>query len=263
LTSSSTAPVLVEVFYDIGSMYSYFACSVLHRYTSSPALWRGKVQVKLRPCLIGGIFKATGNQMPAALPARRVYVMKDTKRTAEYMRVPAKVPLNFPANTLKVMRLLTSISMSCTPTQLEDATDALFRTYWVDNDDISEVHTLQRALIHKAHFSPAEAEAHCNAIDDPDVKKALRKATDEAVRRGAFGCPTFFVKRAHFPPDVRDWMAREGAVGEADEEMFFGADRINQMAFLLRLPWKGPGGTGVEPSSQREEPGIVEIHSRL
>ena len=54
------------------------------------------------------------------------------------------------------------------------------------------------------------------------TKKALRANTEEAVARGAFGSPTAFVQEA-----------------DASEAMFFGSDRMEQLAHHLGLPYHG------------------------
>jgi len=58
---------------------------------------------------------------------------------------------------------------------------------------------------------------------DKEIKQALINNTNEALEKGAFGAPTFFVKKA-----------------ESDEEMMlFGSDRFELMASLLELPYPG------------------------
>ncbi|MNC80135.1 2-hydroxychromene-2-carboxylate isomerase [compost metagenome] len=56
-------------------------------------------------------------------------------------------------------------------------------------------------MLREAGFDPEQYQAWSA---DPQVKAALKEATEEAVRRGAFGAPTFFV----------------------GEQMFFGQDRL-------------------------------------
>jgi 2-hydroxychromene-2-carboxylate isomerase len=50
-----------------------------------------------------------------------------------------------------------------------------------------------------------------DALDEPSIKDELRATTEDAIRRGAFGVPTFFVGR----------------------EMFWGHDRMHQIAKAL------------------------------
>lgn len=58
---------------------------------------------------------------------------------------------------------------------------------------------------------------------DTEIKQALTDNTNEALKKGAFGAPTFFAKKA----------------GSDEEMMFFGSDRFEIMASLLGLPYPG------------------------
>ena len=68
-------------------------------------------------------------------------------------------------------------------------------------------------VLSAAGFSPEEFFA---AADNPANKEKLKATTDEAVERGVFGAPTFFVKT----PD--------------GEEMHFGQDRLDFVEDALK-----------------------------
>ena len=55
----------VEVFFDVGSPYSWMAVEILLRYES---LWN--VEVVLVPALVGALHRETGNRPPGMLPAK-------------------------------------------------------------------------------------------------------------------------------------------------------------------------------------------------
>ena len=61
-------------------------------------------------------------------------------------------------------------------------THALYRAHFVDNRDISD-----RAVL--ADYGDV------SRIDLPEIKAALRAATDRAVADGAFGVPSFVVEQ--------------------------------------------------------------------
>ena len=182
----------IDFFYDIGSPYSYVAATQMGRLTS-------RAEVHWRPFLIGGVFKATGNQPPAMLPARAPYLRKDLERLAAFYRVPFNMPSRFPLNTLLAMRCLHAVD----PDVLEVTSMALFEAYWVEDRDVSDGEVLA-SLLGKEVVDRAGTDA---------VKVSLKDATDEAVMRGAFGAPSFFL----------------------EEELYFGEDRM----FLLEHALKG------------------------
>ena len=184
---------MVEFFYDIGSPYSYLAATRIEAIVADTG-----TRLAWRPFLLGGVYKATGNQMPAALPQRALYMVADLARWADFYGVTLNIPPSFPPMTLKVMRALTALQGE----ELVRATHAAFHAYWVHGEAIDDPAVIARVC-------GAEAASR---IDDPAVKEALRNSTEEAVERGAFGAPTFFV----------------------GDEMFFGNDRLPFLEQRLR-----------------------------
>jgi 2-hydroxychromene-2-carboxylate isomerase len=183
----------VEFFFDVGSPYSYLAATRM-----DALLARTGAQVVWRPFLLGGLFKAVGNTMPAQLAAKARYMLADLMRWAREYDVPFQFSSRFPQNSLRAMRAATFAAdrERASPFAL-----ALFRAYWVEDRDITADATLTAAAT-TAGLDGGELLAGCEL---PAVKDALRAATEEAARRGAFGAPTFFV----------------------GEQMFWGNDRLS------------------------------------
>ncbi|MCC2638962.1 MAG: 2-hydroxychromene-2-carboxylate isomerase family protein glutathione-dependent [Moraxellaceae bacterium] len=181
----------VEFFFDVVSPYSYFAALQIGRLENlAPVEWR--------PFLIGGVFKLSGNTMPAANPAKGQYMFKDLQRLADYLGTPHKFPGTFPANSLTAMRALTAAD----PAQVPTLALKLFKAYWAEDRNISDpavlVDLLGEELVAKA--------------SDEAVKEKLKAVTEEAATRGAFGAPTFFV----------------------GDDMYFGEDRIFLIEHALK-----------------------------
>ena len=173
----------IELFFDIGSSYSYLAATqvaALEQRTGAKVRWR--------PFLLGGVFKATGNDMPARLPAKAKWMLSDMMLWAREYGIPFRMPTRFPLVTLRTQRSLVAAERTA-PEQLPAFALALFRAYWVDNRDI----TTDEVIGDAARAAGLDAAAIIAAIDDPATKDLLRATTEEAVRRGAFGAPSFFV----------------------------------------------------------------------
>ena len=80
-----------ELFFDVVSPYTHFALHVWSRYAQ---IW--PVDLKLRPMLLGGVMKATGNSPPGTLPQRAAYLQQDLRRNASLFAVDIlPVPNNF------------------------------------------------------------------------------------------------------------------------------------------------------------------------
>ena len=185
----------VEFYFDVGSPASWLA------WTQLPALAeRYGAELVYKPVLLGGIFKATGNNTRAALPPKGRYLFRDLARFARRYGVPFTFPPGFPANTLTLMRILTGVQMH-RPDDFGACVDVLFRMLWQYGINPEDETTLRDTL----GGAGLDADALLALAGQEDVKQALKEATNEAVERGLFGLPTMFV----------------------DGEMFWGQDRLD------------------------------------
>jgi 2-hydroxychromene-2-carboxylate isomerase len=184
----------VEFFFDFGSPTAYLA------YTQLPALEADSgAQLLWRPMLLGGVFKATGNTSPVTLPAKGRWMLGDLQHWAQRYGVPLVFNPHFPINTLTLMRAAVGLQMR-EPEAFARYVDLAFGAMWREGRNLGDAEVLAQAL-RDGGFDPARVAA---LAADPEVKAQLIANTDEAVARGAFGAPTFFV----------------------GERMFFGQDRL-------------------------------------
>ena len=185
----------LEFYFDIGSPNSYLGWRRLPELAGAHG-----VDVVCRPVLLGGIFKATGNASPAAVPAKGRYMIADLQRHARRHAVRMRFNPHFPLNTLVMMRALTAMQLQ-TPERFADLVELLFQGVWMEARKLDDPAVLADWLA-QGGFDPAGILA---MAEDPAAKQALKDHTEAAVRRGVFGVPSFFV----------------------GEEMFFGQDRID------------------------------------
>jgi 2-hydroxychromene-2-carboxylate isomerase len=193
-----TASRTIEMFFDVGSSYSYLAFTQLEAIEK-----RSGVAIHARPFLLGGVFKATGNDMPARIPARARYLVTDMTRCAAECGVKWSLPAIFPITTVTTQRALVAADRLRGQPMLRKLARGLFDAYWVEGRDVSD----RSVIVDIASKLGLDGNAIVSAIDEQETKDLLRKSTEDAVARGAFGAPTWFV----------------------GEEMFFGNDRIEQL----------------------------------
>ncbi|MEO8123096.1 MAG: 2-hydroxychromene-2-carboxylate isomerase [Burkholderiales bacterium] len=173
----------VEFFFDVGSPTTYLA------WTQLPAIARETgAQISWRPMLLGGVFKATGNASPVTVPAKGRWMGGDIARFARRYGVPFTFNPNFPINTLTLMRGAAGLQLR-QPERLAAYLDAVFRALWVDAVDFNQAPEIARVL-DAAGF---DADPFVALVGDPEVKAELIATTEEAVARGVFGAPSFFV----------------------------------------------------------------------
>lgn len=178
----------IELFFDVGSSYSYLAVTQMEAVAR-----RTGVPVRFRPFLLGAVFKATGNEMPARIPAKAKWMLADMTLWARHYDIPFRMPSRFPLLTLRPQRALAAAERLA-PAALPAFALALFRAYWADDQDV----TTDPVIAAAATTAGLDAAAILAAIDAPETKQLLRATTDEAVARGAFGAPAMFVGDALF-----------------------------------------------------------------
>ena len=88
----------LEFFFDVGSPASYLAWTKLPTLCASHG-----AELIYRPMLLGGVFKATGNQSPITIPAKGAWMMSDLARFAKRYGVPYVLNPHFPINTLNLI----------------------------------------------------------------------------------------------------------------------------------------------------------------
>ena len=190
----------VEFFFDFGSPSTYLAWTQLPQIAAAAG-----ANIIWQPMLLGGVFKATGNQSPISIPAKGRYTMQDFARFARRYGVPIAFNPHFPINTLTLMRGAAGYLGSA---QFERYLSAIFEAMWVNKKNLGKPEVVAE-VITRAGLDPAE---FARLVSDEEVKERLKGITEQAIQRGAFGAPTFFV----------------------GEEMFFGQDRLDFVADALQ-----------------------------
>jgi 2-hydroxychromene-2-carboxylate isomerase len=173
----------VEFFFDVGSPYSYLA------YHQLPKIAQAKgAEILWRPMLLGGVFQATGNSSPATIPAKGAYSNIDLERWAKSFGVPIQQNPHFPINTLQLMRGAVGMQLR-SDAEFHNYLAAIFGAMFEHPRNLGDLKELA-AVLEAARISPA---LMMELVQDDHVKQTLRKTTEEAVARGVFGAPTFFV----------------------------------------------------------------------
>jgi len=194
----------VDFIFDFGSPNAYFAHKVI------PAVaQRTGARFNYVPCLLGGIFKATGNQSPvtafAGVKNKLEYEQRERDRFVKKHGLTAfRWNPNFPVNTLTIMRGAVAAEMDG---QLAAYVDSMFRGMWEEGRKLDDPAVIMETLA-SAGF---DAKRFQQRVQDQDVKDRLMANTTRAVERGAFGAPTFFV----------------------GDEMWFGKERLRDIEEYL------------------------------
>ncbi|MBO9694879.1 MAG: 2-hydroxychromene-2-carboxylate isomerase [Sphingopyxis sp.] len=203
MVTQSPAKTL-ELIFDFGSPNAYLSMKAL-----PDLLDRTGADLVITPCLLGGIFKATGNKAPmiryADAPAKLAYENLEMRRfIARHGLVKFRINPHFPVNTLTIMR---GAIVADDEGNLDDYVDAVNRAMWEDGLKMDDPGVIATFLSANGFDGPALLAR----TQEPEIKAKLVANTEAAVARGAFGIPTFFV----------------------GGEIFFGKDRLAQVEEAL------------------------------
>ncbi len=177
-------------YFDLGSPYAYLAAERIHDVLPEPIRWQ--------PVSLGAIFKVTGRSSWAmGDPERRQSGMAEVERRAlAYGLPPVRWPEPWPGNYLMAMRAAIFADMK--GVGREFALQA-FRGAFQKGHDLSVPERVFE-VARGAGLDPREIE---EATSDPEIKLALREATDAAHDLGVFGVPTVAVGGELFWGDDR------------------------------------------------------------
>src|SRR3954464_14545636 len=175
-----------QFLFDVGSPNAFLS------HEAIPAIeQRIGVKFDYVPVLLGGIFKATNNKSPAETLAgiknKREFHALETERFLRRFGVKPYVwnPF-FPVNTLNLMRAAVAAQFEGV---FEKYVEAAFHHMWVEPKKMDDPDVAIKAL----NESGLDGAKLLAAAQDPEVKAKLIANTQDAVERGAFGSPTFFV----------------------------------------------------------------------
>ena len=196
----------VTFYFDLGSPYAYLAAERIANVVPGPE------RVRWQPVLLGGLFKLAGRSTWALGDHRRRETgMAEIERRARGYGLPAiHWPDPWPSDYLFAMRAAT---YAFAVGRGEAFARQAFREAFQRGRDLHfAAHVLDAA--ERAGLARAEVQA---ATEDPQIKAALRQATDDAHAIGVFGVPTVRV----------------------GDELFWGDDRLDDAAAELAAPARG------------------------
>ncbi len=197
-------------YFDFVSPYAYLQLMQFKRLPDSLA-------IRYRPILFAGLLKHWGQIGPAEIPAKRRQTYRQCQWLAERAGIPFKFPSAHPFNPLRALRLC--IALGTEPAII----GAIFEFIFAEGRDIQSDDNW-KVLAQRLEVEDSDA-----LVSQQAVKDALRDNTDEAIRLGIFGVPTFAIGGELFwGVDMTDLLLEY----LADPQLF----SRDEMARLDRLP---------------------------
>jgi 2-hydroxychromene-2-carboxylate isomerase len=186
----------LQFWFEFASTYAYVAASRIERVAGAAG-----VTVDWKPFLLGPIFRGQGwSDSPFNVyPVKGRYMWRDMERLCAAEGLPLKRPSQFPRNGLLAARVATLEKAA--PWRAEFAR-RVYAANFADDQDIGDP-VVVGGVLGSLGLPAAEILESAHGGEN---KERLRLQTEEAVRLGIFGAPSFVV----------------GA------ELFWGNDRLEQ-----------------------------------
>ncbi|NIM29420.1 MAG: 2-hydroxychromene-2-carboxylate isomerase [Gammaproteobacteria bacterium] len=182
-------------YFDFISPYAYLQLTDFDRLPDS-------LQIRYRPILLAGLLGHWGQKGPAEIPGKRRHTYRQCQWIADRAGIPFRFPPAHPFNPLRALRLCIALGAGAT------VVGTIFGFIFGEGRDV-QCDDAWRTLAARLGVEDADA-----LVAQAQVKDTLRRNTEEAVRRGVFGVPTFVV----------------------GEELFWGADATDMLLDYLADP---------------------------
>jgi len=188
----------IDFYFDFSSPYGFLGSEKIETI----ARRHGRT-VEWRPILLGVVFRQTGAVPLTEVPLKGTYSRRDFARSAKFHGVEGfRMPSRFPIPTQAAARIVLW-TRARDPDRTAAVVHALYSAFFRDDADISQADVAAEAAA-RAGVDRSAARA---AVDDPEIKEALKTENERALGRGVFGSPFTIV----------------------DDEPFWGVDRFEQI----------------------------------
>ena len=194
----------IDFYFDFASPNAYFGFNVLKKFPE-----KYDCEINYIPVLLGGIFKATNNKPPmeqffGVLNKNEYQSLEIERFVNRHGLTKFKMNPHFPVISLQIVRGAIAAEMDG---YLEDYIEKVLIHMWEEPKKMDDPEVIKAAF----EESGFDSEKLLEQMQNPDVKAKLISNTEEAVKKGLFGIPTFFI----------------------DDEMYFGKDTIWMIEEIL------------------------------
>jgi 2-hydroxychromene-2-carboxylate isomerase len=149
-------------------------------------------KVRVKPVDIGGqIFPASGG-LPVGqrAPQRQVYRLVELKRFSTFLKLPLNLhPKFFPVPGDDASRLIIAVDQHDGAQAAMRVCGALLAVVWAQERNLADAAVLGEVLLEQQ--LPSE---RLQQSQQADVQALYQAHTEEALKRGVFGAPTFVVE---------------------------------------------------------------------
>ena len=176
----------IEFYFDFSSPYAYLGFKEIKKYEK-----KYPFQIKYMPIFLGGLHNSAGITPAAFNKIKSKHMIQDTKLVANKKNIKFSFNSYFPIKTVNFMRgAIIAKDNNYEKIYIEKIFDSIWRYGLNMNDNIIINKVLKNLDLNPSIFF--------GKVSDIKIKDKLKKLTNDALKKGIFGAPTYYVNRKIF-----------------------------------------------------------------
>ena len=176
----------IEFYFDFVSPYSYIAHKEIQKVEK-----KNTFKIKYMPICLGGLHNSAGVTPAAFISVKAKYMIKDTKLVSEKKNIKFTFNYYFPIKTVNFMR---GVIIAEEDNFEKLYIEKIFNAIWKDGLNMNDQSIIEK-VIKNMDINP---KTFLLRATDIKIKDKLKKLTDDALKKGIFGAPTFLINKKIF-----------------------------------------------------------------
>ena len=176
----------IEFYFDFSSPYAFVGYKEIKRLEK-----KNSFKIKYMPVFLGGLHNSAEITPAAFNKFKSKYMVKDTKLICEKKNILFNFNSYFPIKTVNFMR---GVLIAKDDNFEKIYIEKIFNSIWKDGLNMNDQIVINKVL-KNIELNP---EIFLDKATDQKIKHKLRKLTDDALKKGIFGAPTFLVNKKIF-----------------------------------------------------------------
>ena len=176
----------IEFYFDFSSPYAYIGYKDMKKLEK-----KNSFKIKFMPIFLGGLHNSAGVTPAAFISVKSKYMVRDTKLVAQKKNIKFTFNSYFPIKTVNFMR---GVIIAEKDNFEKIYIEKMFNAVWRDGLNMNDPTVVDKVL-KNIDLNP---KTFLSKVSDEKIKDKLRKLTDDALKKGIFGAPTFSVNKKIF-----------------------------------------------------------------
>ena len=176
----------IEFYFDFSSPYAYLGFKEIKKYEK-----KYPFQIKYMPIFLGGLHNSAGITPAAFNKIKSKHMIHDTKLVANKKNIKFSFNSYFPIKTVNFMR---GAVIAKDDNYEKIYVEKVFDSIWRDGLNMND-NTIINKVLKNLDLNPS---IFFGKVSDIKIKDRLKKLTNDALKKGIFGAPTYYVNRRIF-----------------------------------------------------------------